>query len=202
VGQAEHRRLARFSLGWFFFLLLVLALLTGVWNVRTGNDVGFWQRGHAFLGLLWLAIAAFCLDRHWRARGLPPSPADGGPSRRTRLRPRRLVGDDQVVGGQGVALQRVDQIGQRRLLVERQALDQGEDLEVIVVHAVPDRRPGPNQPIVPLSLTPWVAPPIRPRLASFGRPSGRLVASPGMFQISQCTNGSSRGASGSSTMMA
>jgi len=67
-GRPEHRRLARFSLGWFFFLLLVLALLTGVWNVRTGNDVGFWQRGHAALGLLWLAIAAFCLDRHWRSR--------------------------------------------------------------------------------------------------------------------------------------
>jgi hypothetical membrane protein len=47
-----HRRLAVFSLGWFFGLLLVLALLTGVWNVRTGGDVGLWQRGHAFLGLL------------------------------------------------------------------------------------------------------------------------------------------------------
>ena len=74
-GKPAHRRLARFSLGWFFFLLLVLALLTGVWNVRTGSDVGFWQRGHAFLGLTWLAIAAFCLDRHWRARDLiPPLP--------------------------------------------------------------------------------------------------------------------------------
>ena len=69
-GRPGHRRLARFSLGWFFFLLVVLALLTGVWNVRTGSDVGFWQRGHAFLGLVWLAIAAFCLDRHWRARAL------------------------------------------------------------------------------------------------------------------------------------
>jgi hypothetical membrane protein len=74
-GKPGHRRLAAFSLGWFFVLLLVLALLTGVWNVRTGSDVGFWQRGHAFLGLLWLAIAAFCLDRHWRARDLiPPLP--------------------------------------------------------------------------------------------------------------------------------
>ncbi len=53
-----------------------LALLTGVWNVRTGSDVGLWQRGHAFLGLAWLAIAAFCLDRHWRARDLvPPLPS-------------------------------------------------------------------------------------------------------------------------------
>ena len=67
-GKPQHRRLAHFSLGWFFGLLLVLALLTGVWNVRTGSDVGFWQRGHAFLGLLWLAIASFSLDRHWRAR--------------------------------------------------------------------------------------------------------------------------------------
>jgi hypothetical protein len=46
-----------------------------VWNVRTGHDVGYWQRGHAFLGLAWLAIAAFCLERHWRARDLiPPLP--------------------------------------------------------------------------------------------------------------------------------
>uniref|UniRef100_B0SZ65 DUF998 domain-containing protein n=1 Tax=Caulobacter sp. (strain K31) TaxID=366602 RepID=B0SZ65_CAUSK len=75
-GMPQHRRLARFSLGWFFFLLLVLALLTGVWNVRTGSDVGFWQRGHAFLGLLWLAIAAFCLDRHWRRRPMGPVEGD------------------------------------------------------------------------------------------------------------------------------
>jgi hypothetical protein len=54
----------------------VLALLTGVWNVRTGSDVGLWQRGHAFLGLLWLAIAAFCLDRHWRSRQVPTAPND------------------------------------------------------------------------------------------------------------------------------
>lgn len=67
-GVPEHKRLARFSLGWFFGLLLVLALLTGVWNVRTGYDVGYWQRGHAFLGLLWLAIAAWTLERGWRAR--------------------------------------------------------------------------------------------------------------------------------------
>ncbi|CAN5337911.1 DUF998 domain-containing protein [soil metagenome] len=73
-GKPQHRRLAHFSLGWFFGLLLVLALLTGVWNVRTGSDVGFWQRGHAFLGLLWLAIASFSLDRHWRKR--PMDPAD------------------------------------------------------------------------------------------------------------------------------
>jgi hypothetical membrane protein len=73
-GKPQHRRLAHFSLGWFFGLLLVLALLTGVWNVRTGSDVGLWQRGHAFLGLLWLAIAAWSLDRHWRSR--PAAPED------------------------------------------------------------------------------------------------------------------------------
>jgi hypothetical membrane protein len=81
-GKPDHRRLAHFSLGWFFGLLLVLALLTGVWNVRTGSDVGFWQRGHAFLGLLWLAIASWNLDRHWRSRptdmGQPPE-ASGEP---------------------------------------------------------------------------------------------------------------------------
>lgn len=71
-GKPQHRRLAHFSLGWFFGLLLVFALLTGVWNVRTGHDVGYWQRGHAFLGLLWLAIASFSLDRHWRARPATP----------------------------------------------------------------------------------------------------------------------------------
>jgi hypothetical membrane protein len=64
--QPEHKRLARFSLGWFFGLLAVFALLTGVWNVRTGQDVGLWQRGHAFLGVLWLAIAAWSLERRWR----------------------------------------------------------------------------------------------------------------------------------------
>lgn len=67
-GVPGHRRLAQFSLGWFFGLLLVLALLTGVWNVRTGGDVGLWQRGHAFLGLLWLAIAAWTLERGWKTR--------------------------------------------------------------------------------------------------------------------------------------
>lgn len=72
-GKPGHRRLAHFSLGWFFGLLLVFALLTGVWNVRTGYDVGYWQRGHAFLGLLWLAIASWNLDRHWRSRD-PASP--------------------------------------------------------------------------------------------------------------------------------
>jgi hypothetical membrane protein len=66
-GQPGYRRLAQFSLGWFFGLLLVFALLTGVWNVRTGYDVGYWQRGHAFLGLLWLGIAAWTLERGWRA---------------------------------------------------------------------------------------------------------------------------------------
>ncbi len=66
-GQPGYRRLAHFSLGWFFGLLLVFALLTGVWNVRTGHDVGYWQRGHAFLGLLWLGIAAWTLERGWRA---------------------------------------------------------------------------------------------------------------------------------------
>jgi hypothetical membrane protein len=67
-GKPGYRRLANFSLGWFFGLLLVLALLTGVWNVRTGGDVGLWQRGHAFLGLLWLAIAAWTLERGWKTR--------------------------------------------------------------------------------------------------------------------------------------
>ena len=71
-GKPQHRRLAHFSLGWFFGLLLVFALLTGVWNVRTGYDVGYWQRGHAFLGLVWLAIASFSLDRHWRSRPAMP----------------------------------------------------------------------------------------------------------------------------------
>jgi hypothetical membrane protein len=65
-GKPEHRRLANFSLGWFLGLLLVFALLTGVWNIRTGYDVGYWQRGHAFLSLLWLAIAAWTLERNWR----------------------------------------------------------------------------------------------------------------------------------------
>ena len=65
-GKPGYRRLAQFSLGWFLGLLLVFALLTGVWNVRTGYDVGYWQRGHAFLGLLWLAIAAWALERDWR----------------------------------------------------------------------------------------------------------------------------------------
>jgi len=67
-GKPGYRRLANFSLGWFFGLLLVLALLTGVWNVRTGGDVGLWQRGHAFLGLLWLAITAWTLERGWKTR--------------------------------------------------------------------------------------------------------------------------------------
>ena len=67
-NRPGYRRLAHFSLGWFFGLLLVLALLTGVWNVRTGGDVGLWQRGHAFLGLLWLAIAAWTLERGWKTR--------------------------------------------------------------------------------------------------------------------------------------
>lgn len=69
-----HRRLAVFSLAWFFGLLLVLALLTGVWNVRTGGDVGLWQRGHAFLGLLWLGIAAWTLERGWRGRPTDAKP--------------------------------------------------------------------------------------------------------------------------------
>ena len=58
----------------------VLALLTGVWNVRTGSDVGLWQRGHAFLGLLWLAIASWSLDRHWRSRPTAPDPDLESPS--------------------------------------------------------------------------------------------------------------------------
>ena len=74
-GRPEHRRLAWFSLGWFFGLLLVLALLTGVWNVRTGADVGLWQRAHALLGLVWLAVAAVALERHWRRRLDAPAAA-------------------------------------------------------------------------------------------------------------------------------
>ena len=58
-----HRRLVWFSLAWGVMLTVVFMLLTGVWNVRTGHDVGLWQRWHALLGLTWLAIAAFCLDR-------------------------------------------------------------------------------------------------------------------------------------------
>jgi hypothetical protein len=53
-----HKRLAIFSWIWGLGLLVVLMLLTGVWNVRTGYDVGLWQRSHALLGLTWLAIAA------------------------------------------------------------------------------------------------------------------------------------------------
>ena len=74
-GKPGYRRLAQFSLGWFFGLLLVFALLTGVWNVRTGYDVGYWQRGHAFLGLLWLAIAAWSLEKGWKASALATEPA-------------------------------------------------------------------------------------------------------------------------------
>lgn len=57
------RGLARASLVWFFVYLVVLALLVGVWNVRTGSDVGYWQRAHAFLGLVWLGLAAWTLER-------------------------------------------------------------------------------------------------------------------------------------------
>jgi hypothetical membrane protein len=62
-GHPGHKRLVWFSLAWGAMLTLVLMLLTGVWNVRTGHDVGLWQRWHAFLGLVWLAVAAFCLER-------------------------------------------------------------------------------------------------------------------------------------------
>ena len=61
--------LAIFSLAWGAGLLVVLALLTGVWNIRTGYDVGLWQRSHAALGLTWLAIAAFALARGRRGDG-------------------------------------------------------------------------------------------------------------------------------------
>jgi hypothetical protein len=74
-GRPGYRRLAHFSLGWFLGLLLVFALLTGVWNVRTGYDVGYWQRGHAFLGLLWLAIAAWTLEKGWKASVVAGEPA-------------------------------------------------------------------------------------------------------------------------------
>ena len=62
-GVPGHKRLAIFSLAWGAGLLVVLALLTGVWNIRTGYDVGLWQRSHALLSLTWLAIAAFALAR-------------------------------------------------------------------------------------------------------------------------------------------
>ena len=76
-GHAGHKRLAWFSLAWGAMLTVVLMLLTGVWNVRTGHDVGLWQRWHAFLGLVWLAVAAFCLER-----GLPNSqPSSSGLTR-------------------------------------------------------------------------------------------------------------------------
>ena len=70
-GVAHHKRLAWFSLAWGAMLTFVFMLLTGVWNVRTGHDVGLWQRWWAFLGLAWLAIAAWCLER-----GPAPAPAD------------------------------------------------------------------------------------------------------------------------------
>lgn len=68
-GHRGTRRLAWFSLLWGLMLCVVFMLLAGVWNVRTGHDVGLWQRAHAFLGLVWLAVAAFCLDR-----GIVPGP--------------------------------------------------------------------------------------------------------------------------------
>lgn len=77
-GVPGHKRLAWFSLAWGAMLTLVLMLLTGVWNVRTGHDVGLWQRWHALLGLVWLAIAAFCLDRvAYGAVREEPAPAIG-----------------------------------------------------------------------------------------------------------------------------
>lgn len=71
--------LTALSIVWFCGLLLVLALLIGVWNVRTGSDVGLWQRAHAFLGILWLGIAAWALHRqaaspHPPGVRLEPSP--------------------------------------------------------------------------------------------------------------------------------
>ena len=62
-GKPGWRTLAWASLIWFFAYLVVLALLIGVWNVRTGADVGYWQRAHAFLGLVWLGLAAWTLQR-------------------------------------------------------------------------------------------------------------------------------------------
>ena len=62
-GVPGHKRLAIFSWVWGAGLLVMLMLLTGVWNVRTGYDVGLWQRSHALLGLTWLAIAAYALAR-------------------------------------------------------------------------------------------------------------------------------------------
>lgn len=74
-GVEGHRRLALFSWIWGVGLLVVLMLLTGVWNIRTGYDVGLWQRSHAVLALTWLAIAAFALARGRRGdRPRPDSP--------------------------------------------------------------------------------------------------------------------------------
>jgi hypothetical membrane protein len=71
-GQAGHRRLVWFSILWGVMLIIMFMLLAGVWNVRTGQDVGLWQRWYSFLGLVWLAVAAFCLDRGVRApQGMP-----------------------------------------------------------------------------------------------------------------------------------
>ena len=62
-GVRGHRRLVWFSLAYGVVLTFVFMLLTGVWNVRTGHDVGLWQRWWAFMALVWLAIAAWCLER-------------------------------------------------------------------------------------------------------------------------------------------
>lgn len=71
-GKAQWRWLTWASLVWFFAYLLVLALLIGVWNVRTGADVGYWQRAHAGLGLLWLGAAAWALGRAAPQPAQPP----------------------------------------------------------------------------------------------------------------------------------
>ncbi|MBN9320342.1 MAG: hypothetical protein BGN86_05845 [Caulobacterales bacterium 68-7] len=62
-GVVAHRRLIWLSLGWSVLMLLVFMLMAGAWDVRTGSDVGLWQRWHGFLGALWIGIACFALER-------------------------------------------------------------------------------------------------------------------------------------------
>lgn len=62
-GVVAHRRLVWVSIAWAFGLILVFMLMAGAWDVRTGSDVGLWQRWHGFLGAAWIGIACFALER-------------------------------------------------------------------------------------------------------------------------------------------
>jgi hypothetical membrane protein len=62
-GVVAHRRLIWLSLAWAVVMLLVFMLMAGAWDVRTGSDVGMWQRWHGLLGALWIGIACFALER-------------------------------------------------------------------------------------------------------------------------------------------